>query len=257
MSIRVLIVDDEPLARVGIAARLQSHPDMALIGECETGEQAVTALTTMKPDLVFLDIQMPGISGLDVLRSTSSSTKPAVVFLTAHQQYALEAFDVEALDYLLKPINDDRFLRCLDRVREFTNLRQQVSQNGGSDASLQTNLKSTSSFTRRFALRVGQRVIFVLTEEIDWIEGLGDYVSLHVADKRHLLRQTLIALEAQLDPTRFQRIHRSTIVQIDRMTHIKALPNRDSIITLRDGTLLRASRTYGKGLNELMRKANS
>lgn len=256
MSIRVLIVDDEPLARVGIATRLQSHPDMALIGECETGEQAVRAITTMRPDLVFLDIQMPGISGIDVLRTTSHS-RPAVVFLTAHQQYALEAFDVQALDYLLKPIDDDRFLRCLNRIREFNILRQSASRNGSADASLHTGQKSIISFANRFALRTGQRVNFVLTDEIDWIEGLADYVGLHVADKRHLLRKTLTALEAQLDPTRFLRIHRSTIVQIDRMTNIKALPNRDSVITLRDGTLLRASRTYGKGLNELMRKANS
>ncbi len=240
MSIRVLIVDDEPLARVGIAARLKEHDDMSLVGECETGEQAVEMIGTIKPDLVFLDIQMPGISGLEALRSTPKSFKPAVVFLTAHRQHALEAFEVEALDYLVKPINDKRFRSCLDRVREITALRQRQPGN-----------QNKGTFLTRFALRNGQQVTFVLADEIDWIEGLGDYVGLHVKNKTHLLRRTLAAMETQLDGSRFLRIHRSTILQIDRIARIEPLPNRDSIVTLRDGTSLRASRTYNRGLHEL------
>ena len=240
MSIRVLVVDDEPLARVGIAARLKEHDDMNLVGECENGEQAVKMMAAIKPDLVFLDIQMPGMSGLDVLRSTAKTVKPAVVFLTAHQQHALEAFEVEALDYLVKPINDKRFRSCLDRVREIITLRQR-----------QSDSQSTGAFVTRFALRNGQQVTFVLADEIDWIEGLGDYVGLHVKSKTHLLRRTLSAMENQLDGSRFLRIHRSTILQIDRIARIEPLPNRDSIVTLRDGTSLRASRTYNRGLHEL------
>jgi two-component system LytT family response regulator len=254
MSIRVLIVDDEPLARVGVAARLRDHADMTVIGECETGEQAIEAIASMKPDLVFLDIQMPGISGLELSRAIPRSVKPAVVFLTAHQQHALEAFDVQAIDYLLKPINDERFLLCLDRVREFVSLRQHESVDmlmEGMRGSY-SGQNAAVTLVNRFALRTGQRVTFVLADEIDWIEGLGDYVGLHVMGKKHLLRQTMASLEAHLDRSKFLRIHRSTIVQVSRIARIKALPNRDSIITLQDGTSLRASRTYGKGLHELL-----
>ena len=175
MSIRVLVVDDERLARMGIAARLKRQPDIEIIGQCATGEQAVSAMRTEKPDLVFLDIEMPGMSGLQVLRATEISSRPAVVFLTAHRQYALQAFELQVLDYLLKPINDDRFLACIERVKEFSRLRSLGASNGSIYA--ETTSKVPAKYLRRFVLRYGDRVMFVTTAEIDWIEGVGDYMS--------------------------------------------------------------------------------
>jgi two-component system LytT family response regulator len=237
MSIRVLVVDDEPLARRGIVKRLASHADMQVIGEASDGEAALSAIAAHAPQLVFMDVQMPGMDGLATLDLLPPGERPLTILLTAYDQFALRAFELRALDYLLKPIDDERFAEAIDRARDTLQLRQAARPVAG-----------TPRYPTRFAVRSGNRVGFVAAADIDWIEAMGDYAGLHASDKLHLLREPLHLLAARLDPALFLRIHRSTIVRIDRIADMAALSNRDSLLRLHDGTPLRASRTYGDAL---------
>ena len=247
----VAIVDDEPLARRGVRARLAAFPELKIVAECPDGEAAVDAIRNQAPDLVFLDVQMPGMTGFDVLKELSGTPLPTVIFLTAYDTYALRAFDVHALDYLLKPIDDERFTAAVQRA-----VRQLSLENA---ASLESRLRSLldeqqeGTFTERFAVKTGRRVVFVHADEIDWIEAAGDYASLHVGKKTHLVRETLQNLEKRLDPARFMRIHRSTIVAADRIHEMEALPNHEFRVRLADGTELRASRTYSSAFGSMLR----
>jgi two-component system, LytTR family, response regulator len=247
MTMRVLVVDDEPLARSGITARLSTHTDIQVIGEAGDGETALSAILDTKPDLVFMDVQMPGMSGLEALDLMSPRDRPITIFLTAYDQFALRAFEVHALDYLLKPIDDERFAEALDRAREILATRPDRSMSSGLQALLTTQ-KNAPSHASRFAVRIGNRVAFIAAADVDWIEAMGDYAGLHVGGKVHLLREPLHQLSRRLDPAQFIRIHRSTIVRVDRIAEMEALSNRDSLLRLRDGTPLRASRTYGDAL---------
>ena len=237
MSIRVLVVDDEPLARRGIVKRLASHADMQVIGEASDGEAALSAIAAHAPQLVFMDVQMPGMDGLATLDLLPPGERPLTILLTAYDQFALRAFELRALDYLLKPIDDERFAEAIDRARDTLHLRQAARP-----------AADTPYYPARFAVRSGNRVSFVAAADIDWIEAMGDYAGLHASGKLHLLREPLHLLAARLDPALFLRIHRSTIVRIDRIADMAALSNRDSLLRLRDGTPLRASRTYGDAL---------
>ncbi|HKW63718.1 MAG TPA: LytTR family DNA-binding domain-containing protein [Candidatus Acidoferrum sp.] len=243
--IRVLIVDDEPLARRGVRSRLRKHSDIEIVAECATGKAAVTAIRERLPDLVFLDIQMPDISGFEVLRILKPDELPAVIFLTAYDQYALDAFSVHALDYLLKPIDDARFESALMHAREtisnhdLPDLEKRIRE-------LLKNIsrRETIRYETRFSVRSGQRIAVVSVNDIDWIEACGDYVTLHVGNRSHLLRQTMNKMESQLDPARFLRIHRSTIVQTSRIRELVALDNREFLLRLSDGKELKTSRSY-------------
>jgi len=258
MTIRVLVVDDEPLARLGVIARLQAYPDTSVCGECCTGEEALRMIPALLPDLVFVDIQMPGITGIELVRRLPKPRASHFVFVTAHDDYALHAFDVEALDYLLKPIDDERFAACIDRVRRAMLLYRQESRYehlyekliGREGDERQGN--EASETVRRFAVRRGNDVMFVKADDVDWIEGLGDYAGLHVQNRTHLIRETLGALETHLDSALFLRIHRSTIVQIDRIVRVQPQANRDALVTLRDGQTLRASRSYSADLRDVL-----
>jgi two-component system LytT family response regulator len=232
MNLRVLIADDEPLARGGVRARLTGHADVTLVGECTDGPSALAVLQAQSPDLVFIDVQMPGMSGLEVLEALPPGQRPLTVLLTAYEQFALRAFELRALDYLLKPIDDERFADALDRARQALSL-----QRGDAPA------RATAHATR-FQVRLGHRVRLVRADEIDWIEAHGDYAGLHADGQLHLLRETLQRLAGRLDPTQFVRVHRSAIVRLDRVAEMQALSNRDHLLRLRDGTVLRASRTY-------------
>ena len=253
MNIRVLVVDDEPLARVGITTRLSAYSDMLVVGECSTGEEARTRIPQVSPDLIFVDVEMPGISGLDLLRALPREQARCIVFLTAHEEYALDAFQVEALDYLLKPIDDVRFGACIERARRMLSLHRQEANFERIYGLLASADKGDLNVIKRFPVRRGNEFIFLQAGDVDWIEGLGDYAGLHVGDRTHLIREPLTVLEARLEPTQFVRIHRSTIVQVERIARVDPSSNRDAVLTLRDGKTLRVSRTYRSRLDELLR----
>jgi two-component system LytT family response regulator len=270
MSLRVLIVDDEPLARRGIRARLKAFSDVTVLEECPDGDSALNAIGKLSPDLVFLDVQMPGMSGFDMLARLPAESLPSIIFLTAYDQYALRAFEVHALDYLLKPIDDERFASAVERARRQIRLRnasvledrlrgllEEIRSSGtaaelGPKGATESEIKQ-EEYADRFAVRTGTRITFVLADEIDWIEAAGDYASLHVGNRTHLLRETLNNLEARLDPARFVRVHRSTIIQAARIRELDALPNREFRIRLVDGKELKASRSYRDRLNRWLR----
>lgn len=233
---RVLVVDDEPLARGGVRARLGAHKDMQVVGEAEDGEDALARIRALRPDLVFMDVQMPGFDGLEALRRLSPAERPLAILLTAYDHFAVGAFEVQALDYLLKPVDDERFRESLDRARAALRFRT-------------SGEPIRPAYARRFTVRTGQRIAVVDAEEIDWIEACDDYAGLHVGQRVHLLREPLHQLAGRLDPKQFVRIHRSAIVRLDRIAELEPLVNRDCLIRLRDGTPLRASRTYIDQLN--------
>jgi two-component system LytT family response regulator len=254
MIIRVLIVDDEPLARKGVALRLRDYPDVEIVGICSDGKQAIQRIPELAPDLVFLDIQMPLISGIEVLRALPAENLPVIIFLTAFDEHALAAFEVQALDYLLKPIDDVRFFAAVERARRLIKLKHQSAlydmapmPQGSSE-----DTKSLNPLTR-FAVRKGKELTFVEATTIDWIEAAGDYVELHVREKTYLIRESLNTLETLLDGNDFLRIHRSAIIRLDQIVRITALANRDGWVTLRNGTSLRVSRSYSKRLKNLLR----
>ena len=251
MNIRVLVVDDEPLARLGITTRLSAYSDMLVVGECSSGEEARAKIPQVSPDLIFVDVEMPGISGLDLLRELPREQARCIVFLTAHEEYALDAFNVEALDYLLKPIDDARFGACIDRARRMLALHRQEA-NFERLYGLLATPQGNGGMIKRFPVRRGNDFTFVQVEDVDWIEGLGDYAGLHVGDRTHLIREPLTSLEARLDRKQFVRIHRSTIVQVERTVRVEPLANRDAILTLRTGKTLRVSRTYRSRLEDLL-----
>ncbi|MBV8156109.1 MAG: response regulator transcription factor, partial [Dyella sp.] len=229
---RVMVVDDEPLAREGVRARLAAHKDLDWVGEAADGEAAVQGMEKWNPDLVFMDVQMPGISGIDALRSMAPERRPLAILLTAYDQFAVSAFELPALDYLLKPIDDERFRESLDRARAAMRHRAH------------NDTAPEQSWAERFSIRVGQRVVVVDAKDVDWIEAHDDYAGLHVGSQMYLLREPLHQLSQRLDPRRFMRVHRSAIVCVDRVAELVALSNRDCLLRLKDGTPLRASRTY-------------
>jgi len=254
MPISVLIVDDEPLARQGVALRLRSHPDMTVVGECSNGYDACQFVREHKPDLMFLDIQMPRMNGIEVLRALPAEHQPFVVFLTAFDEYVMQAFEVHAIDYLLKPIDNERFAAALQHARrviggsQATSYQERLSGLLGSDGNAPAR-----SMLKEFAVRTGKHVTFVSVEDVDWIEAQGDYAELHVGKRTHLIRESLSLLEGRLDSGDFLRIHRSAIVRVNRIARVNALPNRDCAVTLQDGTALRVSRTYSHHLRKLLR----
>lgn len=249
---KVLIVDDEPLAREGIRLRLKPYSDFTILDECEDAVTALKAIRNEAPDLIFLDIQLQGMDGFEMLRRLPKNCHPQVIFLTAYDQYALTAFEVHALDYLLKPVDPKRFANAIKRARSYLKLantssiedrlRDLLAEHEGSG-------KGTP-YLERFAVRTGRRITYVFAAEIDWLEAVGDYVGLHVGKNRPLIRATLDDLEGRLDPRQFVRIHRSSIVQLSRVRGLQRLPNRDMRLCLVDGTNLRVSRTYRERLDQ-------
>jgi two-component system LytT family response regulator len=241
-KIRALIVDDEPLARARIRDLLRRHSDLEVVGECTDGFEAVSAIIEKQPDLVFLDVQMPEKDGLSVLEEVGADNLPAIVFVTAYDHYALRAFQVHALDYLLKPFDEARFEQTLQRVRK------QIQAGRGSDISrilsLLEDRKNPTGSTERLLVKEGGRLSFLKTEEVDWIEAEGNYVKIHSGASAFLMRETMGAMESQLDPRKFMRIHRRAIVQIDRIKQINQMFHGEYRVVLLDGTELSLSRKY-------------
>lgn len=257
-KIRALIVDDEPVAREGIRVLLQDDPEFEVVGECADGREAVEAIQELSPDLVFLDVQMPELDGFGVIEKVGAETMPVVVFVTAYDQYALRAFDVAALDYLLKPYDDERFATAVNRAKSQIRQgkvgelsRKLIALLEGQAGELARHPGAgPAKYLRRVMLKTGGRVTFLKVAEIDWIEAEGDYVKLHVGKSWHLLRDTMKRLEAQLDPSRFVRTHRSTIVNIDRIKELHPYFHGDYIVVLHDGTELKLSRSRRHALEE-------
>ena len=257
MRIRVLLVDDEPLARERLRKLLENEAEVELVGECADGASALAAIRREMPDLVFLDVQMPELDGFGVLSQLDPERRPAVIFVTAHDQFALKAFDVHAIDYLLKPLDKDRLKTALRRATD--TLRQH--QTGDLTARLTALLADVrpaakSAHLERIAVKSSGRVVFVKVEEIDWVEAADNYVSLHVGGEQHLHRETMSSLEAQLDPGKFMRISRSTIVNVDRIKELQPLFHGEYTVILRNGTRLTLSRSYREKLDHLMGRAS-
>jgi two-component system, LytTR family, response regulator len=242
--LRVLIVDDEPLARRGIALRLADF-DVEIVGECGDGKSAVQKLLELSPDVVFLDVQMPGMDGFEVLRSLPEVRVPIVIFLTAYEEHALRAFEVHALDYLLKPIDDDRFTAAVQRAMRQLDARSKMR---AAKRVLEMLGDDARPYLSRFIVRTGSRIAVVQADDTEWIGGAGDYVELHAGGRTHLLRETLNALEQRLDPAKFMRIHRSRIVRADSIVELKSIDNREYQVKLSDGSQHRSSRSYADRL---------
>ncbi|HUJ21699.1 MAG TPA: LytTR family DNA-binding domain-containing protein [Bryobacteraceae bacterium] len=248
-KIKTLIVDDETLARRRIRRLLATEGDVEVIGECGDSQQAIDFIQERNPDLVFLDVQMPGMDGFSVVESLPPQTKPAVIFVTAFDQYALRAFDVHALDYLMKPFDRARFRKALDRARNQMRQRSPVVL----DEQITKLLDSLQPKPpERLVIKSAGRIMFLRKDEIDWIEAADNYVRLHVGTDSHLLRETLGALESRLDSSKFLRIHRSTVVNIDRMKELQPWFHGDYVVILQDGTRLNLSRTYRDRVIELL-----
>lgn len=247
MTIRVALLDDEPLARAGVRARLQAHADVRVTAEYPDGQRALDGLRAEPVDLAFVDVRMPGLSGLEVLTLLPPAQRPLSILLTAHDGFAVRAFELRAIDYLLKPIDDARFAEALDRARELLALRAGFApaQDAGPAA------------VGRIEIRIGNRIRYVDAERIDWIEADGDYARLHVGARSHLLREPLHKLAERLDPHVFMRVHRSALVRVAMIDELQPLANHDALLRLRNGTPVRASRTYMEALLARLRQAGT
>ena len=251
---RALIVDDEPLARRGVVLRLKKFRDVEVVGECGDGASAVEKILELTPDVVFLDVQMPGMDGFEVLRALPKESMPAVIFLTAYEQHALRAFEVHALDYLLKPVNDERFSDAVGRARQ------------AGDADSRTRMaerirsmldRKPAKYVGHFSVRVGSRIQLVRTDDIEWIAAAGDYAELHGAGGCHLVRETMNSLEEKLDSTEFLRIHRSRIVRARCIRELRSIDNREYLVKLKDGSEHRSGRSFADRLDSWLSSKNS
>lgn len=256
-TIRVMIVDDEPPARRNLRALLKRDADIALVKECGNGQDAVESIRALQPDLVFLDVQMPELDGFAVLEQLVGHPLPAIIFVTAYDQYALQAFEVSALDYLLKPFSDERFRKALEQAKRQI-AQQDASELGKKLLRLMGEVKADAPrYVTRLMVKTTGRVIFVRTDEIDWIEAQDNYVRLHTGGKAHLLRQTMNELEASLNPAQFTRIHRSTIVNLDRVKELHPHFNGESLVVLADGTELKLTRSRREALEQQLNTGSS
>jgi len=253
-KIRVLVVDDEPLARRGIRQLLDSETDFEIVGECKNGREAVSALEKLSPELIFLDIQMPLLDGFSFIEKVGAQNLPEIVFVTAYDEYAIRAFEINALDYLLKPVDPERFQKTLERVREQIK-NKQPRQMEQKLAALLENLKLPESekYLERIAIKENGRVTFLNIDEILWISSEGNYVGLHTKGETHLLRETMDAIERKLDSRKFLRLRRSTIVRIEQIKELYPLFNGEFEVVLKNGTRLASSRRYRKNLDALLK----
>jgi two-component system, LytTR family, response regulator len=251
MTISTLLVDDEELVRQGLRARLAATRDFTVVGECSSGGAAIEAIARLAPDLIFLDVHMPDASGFDVLKAIEAPTIPRIIFVTAFDRYALRAFDVNAIDYLLKPFDDERFAIALRYARAtFSSDRTRaiVCTQVGPDACLGTGPTFRAD---RLAVRTANRIVLLRISEIDWVEASGDYVSLHVGKKVWLMRTTIGAIDRRLAAHGFARIHRSTLVNVDRVRELRALACGEFAVLLHDGTEVKLSRGYRQSLDQV------
>jgi two-component system, LytTR family, response regulator len=246
-ELRVLLVDDEPLVRQGIRDFLTGEPDVVIVGECGNGVEALETIARERVDLVFLDIQMPELDGVGVAAALTAQDGPAVVFVTAYSEHALRAFEVNAVDYVLKPFDRERFRAALDRAR--TRLAAgERTELAGRLAAVLAELQRSRGYAQRILVRSDGRIRLVPVGEVDWIEAADNYVRVHAGAERHLVRETMVAMEARLDPARFARIHRSTIVNLARIRELQPTFNGEYAVLLHTGAKLTLSRGYRDAL---------
>ena len=238
-ELRVLVVDDEPLVREGIRAFLEREAGVHVLGEARNGEEAVARIRELRPDLVLLDVQMPGMDGLAVVAALEPEERPAIVFVTAHSEYAIRAFDLHAVDYLLKPFDAERFATALRRARARL-VEGKVDRLEG----LLATLRPAQAYPERLLLKQDGTVVVVLADDIDWIEADDNYVKVHARTGRYMVREPLKQIETKLDPARFARAHRSAIVNLSRVKSLDPLTAGENVITLTTGTRLTLSRGY-------------
>lgn len=259
-KIRVILVDDEPLALRGLKLRLAEFPEIEIVGEAANGREAVKEIKLHQPDLVFLDIQMPGLDGFGVVRALIGAPAPLFVFVTAYDKYAIDAFEANALDYLVKPVEEERLKDALHRAREATKSRvaaQRESRLVELLASLseddrdrikelitEPSWSEKERYSERLSFKDGSKVVMLNADEIDWIDAAGDYMCIHAAGKTHIIRETMKTLQARLDPSRFQRIHRSAIVNVKKVKELHPHSNGEYFLILENGAELKLSRSY-------------
>ena len=252
MTIRAMIVDDEPLARRRIRDLLAAAPDVEVVAECANGKDAIQAIESSLPDLLFLDIQMPQVDGFDVLATVGVGRVPVVIFVTSYDQFALRAFEAQALDYLMKPFDDERFDMTMRRARA------RLGDGQGADVdrrlrALLDEVRGNRGHLQRLAVSLGNRTVFIRAQEIDWIGAERNYIRVYARGRGHLLRESLTRIEAELDPAMFCRIHRSIIVNIDRIQSVESTFRGEYVVVLHDQTKLTSGRSYRATLHALLR----
>ena len=258
-TINTLIVDDEALARRGLQMRLEKHEDVNIVGQCSNGREALSAIPELDPDLVFLDIQMPGVDGFDVVRQLQGDDMPLVVFATAFDQYAIKAFDVHAIDYILKPVDEEHLDRALQRARDQLARKNDANDKqrllevisditgkvpGEMEKWLDKGEAAPTAYPEKIAIKDAGDITLVPVADIEWVDAAGDYMCLHANDQIHVMRITMKQLEAQLDPGQFQRVHRSTLVNLGQVEKICSHINGEFHLILKGGERLKMSRTY-------------
>lgn len=253
MKIRTLIVDDEPLGRERVRTLLARDDEIEVVGECGDGKKAITAIQKLKPDLLFLDVQMPELDGFGVLEAISGGPIPAIVFVTAFDKYAVQAFEVHALDYLLKSFDRERFEATLKRAKLAIGRSRESALNERLTGLIE-DLEARKERPTRLVIRAAGRITFLRVDEIDWIEAADNYVRVHVGKEAHLMRETLQSLEKRLDPEQFLRIHRSHLVNLERIRELRPIFHGDYLVKLMNGTELTLSRNYREKLLEPLRQ---
>lgn len=251
MNIRAIIVDDVDLARERIKILLDDQK-VEVVAECANGREAVKAITSLKPDLVFLDVQMPNVGGFEVVEAVGVEEMPAVIFVTAYDEYALRAFEINAIDYLLKPFDRDRLNKAVARARRLIERREPAGEIEERLRRLLSEVRPGPKYLRRIPVKSARDTTLISAETVDWVGSAGHYLELHVGAETHLIREQLSRLEAKLDPEKFVRIHRSVIVNLDRVKSLRPLFNGDHIVVLKDGQELNLSRTYHEKLMGLL-----
>ena len=252
-QIRTVIADDQPMARERLTALLSEEPDVQVVAACASGAEAVSAIERHRPDLVFLDMQMPELDGFGVIAAVGPERMPSVVFVTAYDEFALRAFDVHALDYLLKPFGRQRFQKALDRARDHLS-RERAGDLARRLLALVEETRPGHPRRERLMVRSGARVVFIEVRQVDWVEAEGNYVRLHVGEESHLIRDTMHAVEARLGG-QFVRIHRSRIANTDKVQELRIASNGEYEIVLRTGRTLRVSRLYRDKISERLKRS--
>lgn len=250
MPITTLLVDDEPLARKRMRSLLRDFEDFDVAAEAGGGEEALELVATVKPRVVFLDVQMPGVDGFEVVRRMDPLQRPLIVFVTAFEQYALQAFQVSAVQYLLKPVDREELANAIARVRQL--LAASGGESGAAISELLAQVQRPRSFLQRIVVKAKGRTLLFRIEQVDWFESAGNYVRLHVGRERHLLRETMNSLEEKLDPRQFLRIHRSAIVNLERVRELQPTSHGEYVVILDDDTRLTLSRVYRDRIEPLL-----